>query len=211
MSVEDDLAPFAHRRFKLSSQDGCILWGSHVVIPPPGHALLLKELHEGHPGISQIKSLARSYIWWPGLMVTLRGKARVVSPASRNNPPPAPVHPWEWAAKLWSRLHVDYAGPFMGKMFLLIVDAHTKWMDIHITNSSTSQVTIEKLYQSFSNFGLPLMIVTDNGSSFVSEEFQTFVAGNGIIHRQSSPYHTATNGLAEHAVQTFKHSMRKLS
>ena len=65
--------------------------------------------------------------------------------------------------------------------------------------------------QSVSNFGLPLMIVTDNGSSFVSEEFQTFLAANGIIHRRSSPYHPATNGLAEHAVQTFKHSMRKLS
>ena len=98
----------------------------------------------------------------------------------------------------------------MGKMFLLIVDAHTKWMDIHITNSSTSQVTIEKLCQSVSNFGFPLMIVTDNGSSFVSEEFQTFLAANGIIHRRSSPYHPATNGLAERAVKTFKHSMRKL-
>ena len=212
VSVEDDLAPFARRRFELSSQDGCILWGSRVVIPPPGRALLLKELHEGHPGISRMKSLARSYIWWPGLDGDLEreGKSCLTCQVNRNNPPPAPVHPWEWPAKPWSRLHVDYAGPFMGKMFLLIVDAHTKWMDIHITNSSTSQVTIEKLCQSFSNFGLPLMIVTDNGSSFVSEEFQTFLAANGIIHRRSSPYHPATNGLAERAVQTFKHSMRKL-
>ena len=67
VSVEDDLAPFARRRFELSSQDGCILWGSRVVIPPPGRALLLKELHEGLNGISRMKSLARSYIWWPGL------------------------------------------------------------------------------------------------------------------------------------------------
>ena len=75
-----------------------------------------------------------------------------------------------------------------------------------------SMWTIEKLCQSFSNFGLPLMVVTDNGLSFVSEEFQTFLAANGIIiHRRSSPYHPATNGLAECAVQTFKHSMRKLS
>ena len=45
----------------------------------------------------------------------------------------------------------------------------------------------------------------------MSEELQTFLAANGIIHRQSSPYHPATNGLAERAVQTFKQSMRKLS
>ena len=152
-----------------------------------------------------------AYSWRHDGDLEREGKSCLTCQVNRNNPPQVPVHPWKWPAKPWSRLHVDYEGPFMGKMFLLIVDAHTKWMDIHITNSSTSQVTIEKLCQSFSNFGLPLMIVTDNGSSFVSEEFQTFLAANGIIHGQSSPYHPATNGLAERAVQTFKHSMRKLS
>ena len=62
----------------------------------------------------------------------------------RNNPAPDPVHPWEWTAKPWSRLHLDYAAPFMGEMFLLIVDAHSKWMDVYITHTSTSQITVDK-------------------------------------------------------------------
>ena len=84
-----------------------------MVIPPPGRALLLKELHEGHPGISQMKSLARSYIWWPGLDGGLEreGKSCLTCQVNRNNPAPAPVYPWEWPAKPWSRLYVDYAGP----------------------------------------------------------------------------------------------------
>ena len=172
MSVEDDLAPFARRRFELSSHDGCILWGSCVVIPPPGRALLLKELHEGHPGISWMKRLARSYIWWPGLDGDLEreGKSCLTCQVNLTTPlqpqcilgsgqlNPGLDSMWTMRVHSWAR---------SAKMFLLIVDAHTKWMDIHITNSSTSQVTIEKLCQSFSNFGLPLMIVTDNGSSFV--------------------------------------------
>ena len=50
---------------------------------------------------------------------------------SPEDPSCSPLNPWEWPGRPWSRMHVDYAGPFMGKMFLLIIDAHSKWMDIH--------------------------------------------------------------------------------
>lgn len=32
-------------------------------------------------------------------------------------PAVAPLHPWEWPDRPWSRIHADYAGPFMGSMF----------------------------------------------------------------------------------------------
>jgi len=40
--------------------------------------------------------------------------------------------------------------------------------------------------------------------------FQEFITQNGIVHKRSSLYHPATNGLVERAVQTFKNGMRKL-
>ena len=43
------------------------MWGMRVVIPPPGQVVILHELHEGHPGISKTKVLARMYVWWPGM------------------------------------------------------------------------------------------------------------------------------------------------
>ena len=66
---EDKLKPFWSRKNELALLDSCILWGSRVVIPEAGHAQLLKELHDGHPGISQmkLKALARTILWWPGL------------------------------------------------------------------------------------------------------------------------------------------------
>ena len=85
-------------------------------------------------------------------------------------------------------------------------------MDVHITHtSSTSQISVDKLRQNFATFGLPRMIVTDNGPSFTSKEFQSFMTENGIIDKKSSLYHPATNGLAERAVQTFKCGIKKLS
>ncbi|MCG8620894.1 MAG: hypothetical protein MJE68_02680 [Proteobacteria bacterium] len=55
------------------------------------------------------------------------------------------------------------------------------------------------------------MQVTDNGSIFTSGEFTDFVKRNGIHHVTSSPYHPSSNRLAEHAVQTMKDGLMKLT
>ena len=56
---------------------------------------------------------------------------------------------------------------------------------------------------------MPEVLVTDNGPCFVSEEFELFLSANGIKHITSAPYHPATNGLAERAVQTVKKGLKK--
>jgi transposase InsO family protein len=95
-------------------------------------------------------------------------------------------------------------------MFLILIDAHSKWMEVYPTSSSTSTTTIEKLRQCFSTLGLPEQLVTDNGPSFTSEQFRQFMSTNGVRHICVSPHHPSSNGQAERAVQTFKLGMRKL-
>ena len=211
--VDDlDLKPYFPRRCELSLHNGCLLWGSRVVIPPRGREEILQLLHESHLGISRMKSLARNYVWWPKIDEALEriAKGCETCQAHQKNPRKAPIHPWEWPARPWARVHIDYAGPFMGKMFLLIIDAHSKWLDVHIVNSPTTAATVEKLRITFSTHGLPEIIVSDNGSVFTSQEFKVFVKKNGIMHVTSAPYHPSTNGLVERAVQTFKQGMSKL-
>ena len=67
-----------------------------------------------------------------------------------------------------------FAGPFMGHMFLVMVDSHSKWLDVQIMQSITAEKTIEKLQSIFSTHGLPKQIITDNGTSFTSEKFKQF-------------------------------------
>ena len=117
--------------------------------------------------------------------------------AIQSSPPVAPLHPWKWPTRPWARLHLDFAGPFLGKMCLVLIDAHSKWIEVFCTSAATSAVVIEELRSVFARFGLPETIVTDNGTSFVSAEFEKFLRGNGIKHITSAPYHPATNGLAE--------------
>ena len=205
------LRPYQRRKNELSVQDGCVLWGNRVVVPPPGRVKVMEELHEGHPGASRMKSLARGYVWWPNMDAELEGKVKDCSLCQTNqkSPPPAPLHPWEWPERPWSRLHADYAGPFMGKMFLVVADAHSKWLEVKVVNSATSQSTIQQLRSMFATHGLPEMLVTDNGSVFTSAEFQEFMQRNGVRHIKTAPYHPASNGLAERAVQTVKEALKK--
>ena len=96
----------------------------------------------------------------------------------------------------------------MGRMFLLVIDAHSKWLEVYPTTVATSAATIALLRKSFATFGLPEVVVSDNGSN---EEFETFMKKNGVKHVKTPPYHPASNGLVERAVQTFKSGMKKLS
>jgi hypothetical protein len=208
----EEFRPFFTRKNELSVEDHCILWGSRVIIPPPGREAVIKELHETHPGVSRMKGLARSYVWWPKMDDQIEHCVKSCEECQTNRPlpPEAPMHPWEWPGRAWSRLHVDYAGPFMGNMFLILVDSYSKYMDVYPMNSSTSCATIDKLRISFATHGLPETLVSDNGTCFTSEEFKKFVQSNGIKHICSAPYHPRSNGLAEKAVQTFKNGLKKM-
>ena len=94
-------------------------------------------------------------------------------------------------------------------MLLVVIDAYSKWLDVAIINSATSTATIDSLRRMFATHGIPESIVSDNATVFTSEEFTEFVTMNGIHHIRSAPYHPATNGLAERAVQTLKESLKK--
>ena len=55
------------KRYELSAEEGCLLWGVRGVIPLPGRKHMLHELHQAHPGIERMKGLARALMWWPSM------------------------------------------------------------------------------------------------------------------------------------------------
>ena len=208
----EELNPYFSKRTELSVEDGCVLWGARVVVPSQGRSKVLTELHEAHPGESRMKALARSYVWWPNMDqdIVKEVKRCEKCQSHQSAPAEAPLHPWEWPGLPWSRIHIDYAGPFKGEMFLVVVDAYSKWLDVHCMKSTTSTATVEKLREIFAIHGLPTTLVSDNGSNFTSSEFEEFMKRNGIKHIKVAPYHPASNGLAERAVRSFKEGYEKM-
>ena len=210
---DPNLTPFIRRKDELSLQNGCILWGARVIVPPNLRQRILSELHSSHSGSSRMKELSRSYLWWPGLDKDLEDLCNSCPDclSNRASPPKAELHPWEWPTRPWHRIHVDYAGPVDGRYFLIIVDAHSKWVDVYHTRGTTTAETISCLQHSFAQFGLPISIVSDNGPCFTSQEFKEFMQNSGLKHITTAVYKPSTNGLAEKMVQTFKRCLKKSS
>ncbi|CAL9695388.1 unnamed protein product [Knipowitschia caucasica] len=157
-----------------------------------------------------MKEMARSYFWWPGLdkQIEELAKSCLSCQNTRNSPPAAPLHPWDFPQAPWYRVSIDFAGPFEERMFLVAVDAHSKWPEVAIMKSTTSEKTVKELGEMFSRFGSPVQLVSDNGPQLVSKEMSDFLQANGVQQIKSAPYHPATNGLAERFVQTLKHALK---
>ena len=82
-------------------------------------------------------------------------------------------------------------------MFLVAVDAFSKWTEVKVMSTTTVSATLDVLREWFCVYGIPEQIVTDNGSQFTADAYKVFTQRNGIRHVRSAPYHPASNGLAE--------------
>ena len=82
-------------------------------------------------------------------------------------------------------------------MWLLLIDAYSKWPKVHAMSSTTAQATVQQLRKILATHGLPQMIISDNGPQFVAKEFKQFCSSRGIQHNTIAPYHPHSNGEGE--------------
>ena len=210
-AISAEFQPYYRKRNELTVECGCVLWGIRVVVPESVQQYVLQELHGAHPGMVRMKSLARSHVYWPRLDQQLEDLAGSCEECRQYQmlPPRVPVNPWRWPTEPWQRIHVDFAGPFLGSMFLLVVDSHSKWPEVISMKITTAENTITVMRKLFSRYGLPHTVVSDNGPQFIAQEFEEFLKQNNVEHIKSAVKHPASNGEVERFVQTFKQSMKK--
>ena len=196
---------------ELTLQEGILFRGQRVIIPKTLQPEVLRELHSTHVGIVKMKALARNYCYWKNIDLDIENMVRNCKECCdvKKNPQKAPIHNWDIPSKNWQRIHIDYAGPFMGHFFLLIVDAKSKWPEIYAMKKAPDTTsTIYYLREIFSRQGLPDILVSDNASIFKSKEFVDFCNRNGIRQRLIAPGHPATNGQVERYCQTLKTKLK---
>ncbi|XP_031785932.1 uncharacterized protein K02A2.6 [Nasonia vitripennis] len=211
-SWPNELQPYALRKDEIHVEKECLMWGQRVIVPPKLREKVIEKLHESHFGIVKMKSLARSVVWWPNIDKNLEDKSKYCKwcVESKDNPIRMELTPWPWPSQPWQRLHADFAGPYLGQTYLLVIDAYSKWPEIFIMKNISAEATIEKFREMFTTHGLPNHIVTDSGTQFTSDEYKKFLKQLGIKQDFSAPKHPATNGAAENLVKTFKRKLKAI-
>lgn len=103
-------------------------------------------------------------MWWPQIDndIELKAQSCQACQAVRNMPGVAPLHCWKWPARAWQRIHVDFAEKDK-QHFLVVVDSHSKWLEVVHMTVTTASKTIEVLRRLFAAYGLPEECVSDNG------------------------------------------------
>ena len=90
------------------------MWGIRVVIPPQMRGCVLNELHQSHPVIVRMKSLAGLYVWWPGIDREIEQMVRGCESCNlqRDNVP-STITSVGVPSRPWQHLHIDFAGPVL--------------------------------------------------------------------------------------------------
>ena len=111
--------------------DETLMYVQRVVIPCVLRKKVLKEFHLGHPDISRMKSLMRSYMYWPKMDQDIENLVRYCKGCQlAAKSPPVRTQPWPKMDILWSLIHMDYAGPLNRYYYLVIVDSYSKWPEV---------------------------------------------------------------------------------
>jgi hypothetical protein len=187
-----------------------------LLLPQSFRQKVIDRCHAEVAHAAFAKTLARvqeNYVW-PGMRKAIRTylahctKCNVLTPP---NPrilrgsipvPPAPWHTWG----------IDLVGPFPrdrhGHQYLFTaIDFLTNWVEA-IPISSKKNSTIWNVIRThiIARYGVPAVILSDNGTEFTAKPFEEWLRKWGINHKLTSPYHPATNG----RVERFNGTIQKL-
>ena len=143
-------------------------------------------------------------VWWPGINHEIQNMVQQCPTCAQNRSPrkqpliPTPLPNYPWQKVVTDLFHLN------GATYLLTVDYFSRYPEVQRLSTLSSQAVIEALKACFSRYGIPEVVVSDNGPQYSSQEFASFVKDYNITHVTSSPRFPQSNGQAERAVQTVK-------
>lgn len=214
-------APYYRLRNELAVHDGYVIRGTHrVIIPEALQSKFIQLAHATHQGMMRTKQRLRDLYWWPGMDCQVENAIKSCSTCLQHdktaNTHVAPLCPVPTPTTAWEKLAIDVVGPLniapQGCRYAMtLIDYYSKWPEIAFAPDVTSATVVKFLSAALSREGNPLELVTDNGSQFVSAEFEAFLADRDIMHYRSSVYYPQANGEIERFNRVFKDCLQTAS
>ena len=208
--VPHTILPYFDYRDELSVQDGVLFRGERVLIPASMRKDMKEKLHAGHAGINSTVRRARSLIFWSRMSSDIRQYIESCDICSSHcvKQSPEPLHMHEVPDHPWQKVGTDIFS-LKGKHYLITVDYFSQFIEVDFLPDTTSETVVHKLKYHFARYGVPDILISDNGPQFSSEHFRKFSRKWGFSHETSSPGHSQANGAAEAAVKVVKKMMQK--
>lgn len=208
--VDASIRCYWNIRDELTVDYGLVWKGARIVIPKCLRSEMLRNAHVGHLGIEKCKLRAREIMYWPNMNSQLEDMISncqaCLTHRKANSKETLMQH--DIPERAWSKIGVDLCH-YRDKIFLIVVDYYSKFIEVIELQSMTSTTVIDQLQIVFSRQGIPNTVMSDNGPEFSSESFKLFSEMWKFQHTTSSPRYPQSNGQVERAVQTVKTMLKK--
>lgn len=195
--------------------------GWKVIVPRDHREKVLQESHDdilaAHGGyLKTLHRVQRKYAW-PKMRsdvakyVTKCETCRATKPTNARQI--APMGKYRDPDRPWKMVAIDYMGPFpmskkQNRFLLVVVDLFSKFVLLHPMRSAAAESTVNFLKHSvFLRFGVPEVLISDNGAQLTSKIFTDFLNSYGVKHWRTASYHAQANA-TEAANKTIKNALR---
>ena len=209
--VPRPLCPYWQHRETLTIEDGLVLQGEALIIPPAKRERTLHQLHQFHQGITKSQLLAHGSFFWAGINKAIEEvvcqcetctQFQSQNAAAPLTPTPTPSCPWQMCATdIFMLEGIDH---------LVVGDFYSKIIFVRCfpPGQSNANKVISLLKEMFSEHVIPEVLHSDNGPQYVSVQFANFCTSWGISHETSSPHYLQSNRFAEACVKSAKHALQ---
>ena len=210
LGIPTEVLPYFPIRDELSVQDGLIFRGERVVIPVTLRAILKDKIHSSHLGVEGCLRRAREAIYWPNMNSDLKdyiSKCSICRTTSYSQQKES-LKSHDVPDRPWAKVATDLFS-FKEKDYLILVDYYSNFWEIDLLPNTESITVVRKLKAHFARYGIPDILMSDNGPQYTAQTFKRFSESYEFQHITSSPGCSQSNGKAESAVKTAKNILRR--
>jgi hypothetical protein len=174
-------------------------------------ARILKELHEnptgGHLGMNRTYERIRLFSSWPGMKQEIEKYIRCCEVCQKNkitqNKTKMPLQITTTPDVVWEKSSLDIVGPLTttlaGNRYLLTFQDELSKFTLAVPIQQQDAETVAKAFvkEVVLKFGIPQVLLTDQGTNFLSELFANVCKLLKIKRIKTTAYHPQSNGALE--------------
>lgn len=178
-----------------------------LYIPANMRSEILKKYHDdplgGHLGAYKTLKKVQVKYYWPKMSVYIDNYVRRCEMCQVNKHPNkkniAPMGCPKEPRKPWEMIAVDYMGPFVrsksgSEYLLVIVDVFSKYCILKPMRRAESRSLVKFIEEDvFLVYGVPNVVITDNGPQFISSHFKELLKEYQVYHSLNAAYHPQVN------------------
>ena len=170
----------------------------------------MNKCHETHIGIEGCLRRARESMYWQRMTSDVKDHISQcdVCLAHQNAPQKETLHQHQIIDRPWAKVGADLCD-LSGRTLLVVCDYFSGFVEVERLQTTTSNAVSKAMKVLFARYGIPNILVTDNGPQFAAAEFAAFANRWGFRHVTSSPRYPQSNGKVENAVKTIKRLFTK--